>query len=54
MSNLPFFKKMFVSRENLLKEVDDLVNESLPKRVEETLRGDFFAAGSKRFSQYND
>jgi uncharacterized membrane protein YheB (UPF0754 family) len=40
---LPFFKKFFVSRENLLSEVDDLVNESLPKRVEETLRGDFFA-----------
>jgi len=40
---LPFFKKIFVSRENLLSEVDDLVNESLPKRVEETLRGDFFA-----------
>ncbi len=40
---LAFFKKIFVSRDNLLKEVDDLVNESLPKRVEETLRGDFFA-----------
>lgn len=40
---LPFFKKIFVSRENLLSEVDDLVNDSLPKRVEETLRGDFFA-----------
>ncbi len=41
--NLPFFKKIFVSRENLLKDVDDLVNESLPRRIEETLRGDFFA-----------
>ncbi|MBA3632008.1 MAG: DUF445 family protein [Acidobacteria bacterium] len=40
---LPFFKKFFVSRDNLLKEVDDLVNESVPKRIEETLRGDFFA-----------
>ena len=47
--NLPFFKKFFVSRENLLKEVDDLVNESLPKRVEETLRGDFFAQEAKSF-----
>ncbi len=28
---LPFFKRMFVSRENLLKEVDDLVNDSLAK-----------------------
>jgi uncharacterized membrane protein YheB (UPF0754 family) len=47
--NLPFFKKIFVSRENLLKEVDDLVNESLPKRIEETLRGDFFAQEAKGF-----
>ncbi|MEZ5426760.1 MAG: DUF445 family protein [Pyrinomonadaceae bacterium] len=46
---LPFFKKIFVSRENLLKEVDDLVNENLPKRVEETLRGDFFAQEAKGF-----
>ena len=47
--NLAFFKKIFVSRENLLKEVDDLVNESLPKRIEETLRGDFFAQEAKNF-----
>lgn len=47
--HLPFFKKFFVSRENLLKEVDDLVNDSLPKRLEETLRGDFFAAEAKNF-----
>ena len=47
--NLPFFKKIFVSRDNLLKEVDDLVNESLPKRIEETLRGDFFATEAKNF-----
>lgn len=47
--NLPFFKKIFVSRENLLSEVDDLVNESLPKRIEETLRGDFFAQEARDF-----
>lgn len=47
--NLPFFKKIFVSRENLLKEVDDLVNDSLPRRVEETLRGDFFAIEARAF-----
>lgn len=47
--NLPFFKKIFVSRDNLLKEVDDLVNESLPKRIEETLRGDFFAQEAQNF-----
>ncbi|MFL6468447.1 MAG: DUF445 domain-containing protein [Pyrinomonadaceae bacterium] len=47
--NLPFFKKIFVSRDNLLNEVDDLVNESLPKRIEETLKGDFFAAEAGSF-----
>ena len=46
---LPFFKKFFVSRENLIGEVDDLVNESLPKKIEETLRGDFFAQEAKTF-----
>ncbi|MCA1589131.1 MAG: DUF445 family protein [Acidobacteria bacterium] len=47
--NLPFFKKMFVSRENLLREVDDLVNESLPRRIEEMLKGDFFAGEARGF-----
>lgn len=46
---LPFFKKFFVSRENLFDEVDDLVNESLPKRIEETLKGDFFAEEARGF-----
>ena len=46
---LPFFKKIFVSRENLIDEVDDLVNESLPKRIEETLKGDFFAVEAGNF-----
>ena len=47
--NLPFFKKIFVSRDNLLKEVDSLVNESLPRRIEETLKGDFFAEEASSF-----
>jgi uncharacterized membrane protein YheB (UPF0754 family) len=47
--NLSFFKKIFVSRENLLEEVDDLVNESLPRRIEETLRGTFFAEEARNF-----
>lgn len=47
--NLAFFKKIFVSRENLLNEVDDLVNESLPKRIEETLRGAFFVNEARNF-----
>ena len=46
---LPFIKKMFVSRDTLLKEVDDLVDDSLPKRIEETLQGDFFAEEAKNF-----
>ncbi len=48
-NSLPFVKKIFVSRDKLLNEVDELVNESLPKRIEETLQGDFFAEESKRF-----
>jgi uncharacterized membrane protein YheB (UPF0754 family) len=51
--NLSFFKKIFVSRENLLEEVDDLVNESLPKRIEETLRGAFFAEEARTFISTN-
>ncbi len=47
--NLSFFKKIFVSRETLLGEVDDLVNESLPKRIEETLNGTFFAQEARNF-----
>ena len=46
---LPFFKKIFVSRDNLLDEVDDLVNDSLPRRIEETLKGDFFAEEARNF-----
>lgn len=46
---LPFFKKFFVSRDNLLREVDDLVNVGLPKRIEETLRGDYFAIEAQQF-----
>ena len=47
--NLSFFKKIFVSRETLLDEVDELVNDSLPKRIEETLRGAFFAEEARAF-----
>jgi uncharacterized membrane protein YheB (UPF0754 family) len=46
---LPFFKKIFVSRDNLLGEVDALVNDSLPKRIEETLRGEYFADEARIF-----
>ena len=46
---LPFIKKIFVSRDTLLREVDDLVDDSLPKRIEETLQGDFFADEASSF-----
>lgn len=46
---LPFIKKIFVSRDNLLGEVDELVDESLPKRIEETLQGDFFTGEAANF-----
>lgn len=46
---LPFIKRIFVSRENLLREVDDLVDDSLPKRIEETLHGDFFVEEASSF-----
>jgi uncharacterized membrane protein YheB (UPF0754 family) len=47
--NLAFFKKIFVSRENILREVDEMVNDSLPRRVEETLRGASFAEEARNF-----
>jgi len=47
--NLSFFKKIFVSRDNLIHEVDELVNESFPRRIEETLRGTFFAEEARSF-----
>lgn len=47
--NLSFFKKIFVSRETLLGEVDELVNESLPKRIEEALSGTFFVDEARGF-----
>ena len=40
---LSFFKKIFISRERIHQEVDDLVNKTLPRRVEEFLRGEAFA-----------
>jgi uncharacterized membrane protein YheB (UPF0754 family) len=40
---LSFIKKIFISRERIYYEVDDLVNNNLPRRVEEYLRGEAFA-----------
>jgi len=47
--NLSFFKKIFVSRDNLLAEVDELVNESFPRRLEETLSDAAFAEDARNF-----
>ncbi|HKR13562.1 MAG TPA: DUF445 family protein [Pyrinomonadaceae bacterium] len=46
---LSLFKKIFVSRERIHHEVDDLVNKTLPKRIEEYLRGEAFEQEAETF-----
>jgi uncharacterized membrane protein YheB (UPF0754 family) len=46
---LNFFKKIFISRERIHQEVDDLVNKTLPRRVGEFLRGEAFAQEATAF-----
>jgi uncharacterized membrane protein YheB (UPF0754 family) len=46
---LSIFKKIFISRERIHREVDDLVNKTLPKRVEEYLRGPAFEQEAQAF-----
>jgi len=46
---LSFVKKMFVSRERIHNEVDDLVNKTLPRRVEEYLGGEAFEQQAEEF-----
>lgn len=46
---LSFIKKIFISRERIYYEVDDLVNHHLPRRVEEYLRGEAFAQDATEF-----
>src|SRR5256714_5474983 len=41
--DLSFLKKIFISRERIYREVDDLVHSTLPRRVDEYLRGAAFA-----------
>jgi uncharacterized membrane protein YheB (UPF0754 family) len=41
--DLSFFKKIFISRERIYQEVDDLVHATMPRRVDEYLRGPAFA-----------
>ncbi|HEX8097696.1 MAG TPA: DUF445 family protein [Pyrinomonadaceae bacterium] len=46
---LSFFKKIFISRERIHQEVDDLVNKTLPRRVEEFLHGQAFEEEAASF-----
>lgn len=46
---LSFFKKIFVSRERIHGEVDEMVNKTLPRRVQEFLRGEAFATEAETF-----
>ena len=46
---LSLFKKIFISRERIHREVDELVNKTLPKRVEEYLRGPAFEQEAESF-----
>ncbi len=46
---LSLIKKIFISRERIYREVDDLVNKNLPRRIEEYLRGPAFAQEAEAF-----
>ena len=46
---LSLVKKVFISRRRIHNEIDDLVNETLPRRVEEYLRGPAFAEEATGF-----
>jgi len=46
---LSLLKKIFISRERIHREVDELVNQTLPNRIEEYLRGPAFAQEAEGF-----
>jgi uncharacterized membrane protein YheB (UPF0754 family) len=48
-TQLSFFKKIFVSRERIHHEVDEMVNNTLPRKVEEYLRGEAFEQEAEGF-----
>ncbi len=48
-AQLSLFKKIFISRERIHREVDEMVNDSLPRRIDEYLRGEAFAHEAVRF-----
>jgi uncharacterized membrane protein YheB (UPF0754 family) len=47
--DLSFLKKIFISRERIYSEVDDLVHATMPRRVDEYLRGAAFANEATNF-----
>jgi uncharacterized membrane protein YheB (UPF0754 family) len=47
--HLSLFKKIFISRERIHREVDELVNKTLPHRIEEYLRGPAFEQEAQAF-----
>ena len=46
---LSFLKKIFISRERIYREVDDLVHNTLPRRIDEYLRGADFVQEATSF-----
>jgi uncharacterized membrane protein YheB (UPF0754 family) len=46
---LSLIKKIFISRERIHREVDELVNKTLPKRIDEYLRGEAFEQEAESF-----
>jgi uncharacterized membrane protein YheB (UPF0754 family) len=46
---LSFLKKIFISRERVYREVDDLVHNTLPRRIDEYLRGADFVQEATGF-----
>jgi uncharacterized membrane protein YheB (UPF0754 family) len=46
---LSLIKKIFISRERINREVDELVNNTLPRRIEEYLRGPAFEQEAEAF-----
>jgi uncharacterized membrane protein YheB (UPF0754 family) len=46
---LSLIKKIFISRERINREVDELVNKTLPRRIEEYLRGPAFEQEAESF-----
>ena len=51
--DLSFLKKIFISRERIYHEVDDLVHATMPRRVDEYLRGAGVRERSDSFHQHD-